>query len=73
MTRYYKTVLLPIAVAEGDYCWEQGNRICDHFANDRNTPRCTLGLCWSLQRDENGNYPKPESCLRLKSPDGGIE
>lgn len=63
--RYYVTVLLPIEVAEGGYCWEQGRRVCEHFDNEGGSSRCTLGL-GQMREDKDFNYPKPDACRALK-------
>lgn len=66
----YKTILVPVVVAEGDHCWNQrmgaDSRICDHFDNEGGHGRCTLGLGWHLpdqKRSEIGQR-KPDECAR---------
>lgn len=66
--KYYETVLLPIKVAEGGYCWEQGRRICDHFDNEGGFPECTLRIGQPVET-ELYHYRKPPECLRLKPAD----
>lgn len=64
--KYIKIVLLPISVAEGDYCWGN-NRICTHFDNEGGYAVCLLQLgSEDLRHDNNGHYPKPEFCRTLK-------
>ena len=64
INHYYKTVLLPITVSNGDYCWD-GKRVCSHFNNEGGHGRCTLHIDF-LKRDKTGFYPKPDKCLKLK-------
>lgn len=66
--KYYKTVLLPIRVSEGDYCWDCNQRICPYFDNEGGHPSCKLDIdnIDPLKCDEEGRVPKPESCLKLK-------
>ena len=67
--KYYKTVLMPIEVSVGDYCWECSRiegRICGHFDNSEGGyPNCTLGFT-GLKEGINGSVRKPESCKNLK-------
>ncbi len=58
-----KTVLMPITVPEGNYCWD-GNRICYHFDNYAGEPSCLLKID-ELKADETGYYPKPKKCKDL--------
>lgn len=66
--KFYKTVLLPIEVAEGDYCWGSDagqSRICPHFDNEGGYATCDLGF--ELKDfDELGQVLKPEKCRNLK-------
>lgn len=62
--KYYKTVLMPIEVAAGNYCWGEG-RICEHFDNEDGRPSCELKF-GGLTYDNKGNVPKPLGCLKLK-------
>lgn len=72
MMRYYKTVLLPITVSAGDYCWEHHTadcnngiaRVCSHLINDGGVPKCELGI-GDLEYDRHGRVPKPQKCLEL--------
>ena len=66
MTKFYKTVLLPIDVCTGDYCWDGHNRICEHFDNYGGHGHCDLDI-GVLDRDKTGFYPKPKECLELKN------
>ena len=68
--KFYKTVLLPVEVAEGDYCWCPGEeygttRICGHFDNEGGHPVCKLDID-SLKYDKKFGVKKPEKCLKLK-------
>jgi len=40
---YYKKVLLPIIIAEGDYCFGNG-RCCEHFSNEGEYPQCNFNM-----------------------------
>jgi len=59
-----KTVLLPISVPYGDYCWKDYS-ICEYFDNTGGTPFCKLGFNPS-KYDINGHVSKPEECKKLK-------
>jgi len=61
---YHKTVLLPIRVSYGDYCWG-GDRVCEHFDNEGGHGYCDLDIGF-LKRDKAGDYPKPDKCKNLK-------
>jgi hypothetical protein len=66
-----KTVLLPIEVPEGDYCWDLlGDRsICEYFDNWGGSPSCKFEYFWgtSLEYDKEGRgVRKPKECLNLK-------
>ena len=66
-TKYFKTVLFPIQVAYGDYCWGgQENRICGHFDNEDGNPVCVLKI-GDLKHDKDGYVPKPSECINLKN------
>ncbi len=60
--RYYKTVLLPVQVPVGRYCWR--DRICPNFDNKDNIPTCKLGF--EIRYNIQGYVPKPKKCLELK-------
>lgn len=62
--KFYKTVLMPIEVPFGNYCWGQ-KRICGHFDNEGGHPTCALNL-GCLDRDGTGAVPKPMECEKLK-------
>lgn len=64
MSKFYKTVLLPIQVCKGDYCWD-GKGVCGYFDNYGGHAHCDLdiGIC---DRDKEGFYPKPKECLELE-------
>ena len=66
--KYYKKVLWPIEVAEGDYCWGK-DRICGHFDNEGGHATCSLGVDKhsDLKYDRKTGYVlKPDSCRNLK-------
>jgi len=58
--KFYKTVIFPVKVAFGNYCWKTP-RICKYF----DLSYCSL-LRTRLNRDKNGHYPKPDKCKNLK-------
>jgi len=60
----YKTVLMPIDVPEGEYCWN-GDSICPHFNNEGGHPVCALNL-GPLDCDKEERVPKPLNCLKLE-------
>lgn len=65
---FYKTVMLPIKVAFGDFCWDGAEgRICDHFDNKGGHPTCGLNLDLNvpLKYDTQHRIPKPAECLNL--------
>ena len=57
---YFKTVLMPIEVSIGDYCWGD-HRLCPHFDNEGGYATCNLGFDIGKQ-DKKGRYPKPFKC-----------
>lgn len=59
MEKLYKTVLLPIKVCTGDYCWDGYEHICKYFGH------CILEPAF-LKSDKEGRYPKPKKCSELK-------
>lgn len=61
---FYKTVLMPIEVAHGDFCFGNG-RCCGHFDNYGGHYTCDLSF-YPLVRDGEGNIPKPKKCRDLK-------
>ena len=68
-TKYYKKVLLPILVAEGDYCF--GNGICcEHFSNEGGYLQCNLNLEFrgdtELKYNKDGMVTKLKYCKNLK-------
>ena len=61
---YYKKVLMPIEVVEGDYCFGYG-RVCGHFDNEGGYATCGLGF--DLARCHQGTEVlKPAKCKDLK-------
>jgi len=72
--KYYKQVLLPIQVCQGDFCVGGPlNRICTHFDNEGGHPTCDLNIDWQgfgtgLKYDKESRVPKPEFCKNLIEP-----
>jgi len=66
---YYKKVLLPITVSEGDYCFGNG-RCCEHFSNEFGYPQCNFNMEFSggtdLKYDKKGRVFKLKVCKNLK-------
>jgi hypothetical protein len=63
----YKTVLLPIQVCVGDFCFGgPENHVCPQFSNDGGYPVCEMKLSWDLKYDKENRVPKPEKCKALK-------
>lgn len=62
--KYYKTVLMPIKVSVGNYCWGNG-RICEYFSNEGGHADCSLNFD-PLNKDKKGRVIKPEKCRTLK-------
>lgn len=63
---YFKTVLLPIEVSYGDFCWGEG-RLCGYFSNEGGLPACDFFKCpRPLEYDEEGRIPKLGDCRDLK-------
>jgi len=65
MNKLFKTVMLPISVPDNDYCWDS-KVPCDHFNNEGGYSNCVLGF-YDVERDKDGNYPKPKKCKELLS------
>jgi hypothetical protein len=64
VTKFNKTVLLPISVPNSNHCWD-GMIVCEHFSNEGGHGTCDLNID-VLKRDKTGYYPKPKRCLDLK-------
>ena len=62
----YKTVLMPIRVPIGNYCWgyKPPHEICEYFGNEGGHPQCRLGF-YPLEEEDNGVL-KPKECLNFK-------
>ena len=61
-----KTVMLPLVVPEGKYCWEyNGHAVCEHFDNEGGLGECSI-FRGHVNRDDDG-YTKLPECLALKS------
>jgi hypothetical protein len=65
---YYKTVMMPVEVAVGDYCWEPHPpyRICPHFCNSIGGNACALHVA-KLERNGEFGQLKPEACRVLQT------
>lgn len=61
--RYSKTVLLPIKVPTGDFCWGK-SKICEYFSNEGGYPTCDLGQ--DVEYNKYGDIPKPPKCRDLR-------
>jgi hypothetical protein len=61
---YTKTVMMPIEVTYGNYCWGDG-RICPHFDNEGGHPSCDLSF-YPLKQDDKGQLLKPQKCIMLE-------
>ena len=62
--KYYKTVLMPIEVCEGDYCFGYG-KVCPKFDNEGGHSTCTLGFDLT-GCDQGTEVLKPIKCRELK-------
>ena len=65
-----KTVLMPIEVPVGDFCWKccgDDSVICQHFDNEGGHPHCELGF-FNRETTPEGYVRKPTKCAEL--PDG---
>ena len=60
--KIYKTVLLPIQVPVGDYCWGY-NKICGHFDSEGGHLTCKFGF--DIKCDKDGHVKKPKECIKL--------
>jgi len=63
----YETVLMPITVPIGKYCWNQEppHQVCMYFNNEHGHPGCELGL-YPLVEENSGSVLKPKTCLNFK-------
>jgi len=61
------TVLYPIEIPEGKYCWEYlpPYEICDYFSNEGGHPICGLGF--SLVNDTDKGVLKAVECSNLQN------
>lgn len=64
-----KTVLYPVEVPDGKFCWEHsGSReICGYFDNEGGHSKCELVWHWDLKDTKEGVLKAPE-CEALKEP-----
>ena len=61
-----KTVLYPIKVPAGAYCWANFDQtICEHYDNEHGTSHCLLGFYGEFQETKLG-IKKPSKCLNLE-------
>ena len=60
------TVLLPIVVPEGKYCWGPwpDYEICGYFSNEGGHSTCAF--LWDIKDEKHGWVLKSERCLSLK-------
>ena len=63
----YKTVLMPIRVPRGKYCWnhKSPHQVCTYFNNEYGHPGCELGL-FPQKEVEGEGVLKPKTCLDFK-------
>jgi hypothetical protein len=59
----YKTVLMPIKVPDGTFCFDRW-ATCGYFDNEGGHPRCMLGF-FPLDYNGHGDVPKHEKCRKL--------
>lgn len=64
--RNYKTILLPIEVPNGKYCW-QGQMPCEYFDNEGGHGRCTIPGLYAREESRGSfNVLKDERCLNAQ-------
>ena len=63
MKKYHKTVLSPISVPCGNYCFGDG-RCCGYFNNEDGYPQCLFN--WNLKYDSRSYVLKAKECKELK-------
>jgi len=61
----YKTVLLPIQVPEGEYCWDDKS-ICPHYDNEGGHRTCDFNFDLRYTVEKPGHIKKPKECNELK-------
>ena len=63
-----KTVILPITVPSGSYCWEFSGKFecCEHFSNEGGHPSCALGF-YNTTDKRGGGALKDPKCNALKT------
>ena len=67
-SNFYKTVLLPIKVCVGNFCFDDG-RACGYFNYEGGYPSCDLNISHDLKENvgrKSLRVLKPEKCLNLK-------
>lgn len=61
-----KTVLLPINLPKGDYCWDYSkNGTCDFFDNEGGTPSCELQPYFFTPKNSKNGVLKDPDCAKL--------
>lgn len=63
-----KTVLRPIEVPVGKYCWAfdtHSSELCEYFSNEGGHSTCDLDF-WDVKDTKEGVL-KPKECLNLKT------
>lgn len=65
-----KTVLMPIRVPSGNYCWsyDGSEMTCPRFDNEGGHPNCTIGFY--PVKDTKAGVLKATDCSRLKEDAG---
>lgn len=61
----YKTILLPIEVCTGNFCWGDG-KICGYLNYEGGYPTCDLRMSYDLKSDKKNRVLKPKKCKNLK-------
>lgn len=62
MSEFYKIVLIPVEVCQGDYCaGGPDHRICTYHSNECAVPECDKGF-GDLEYDKKGQVLKPDIC-----------
>lgn len=67
--KFYKTVLMPIQVPHGDFCFGEG-RCCEHLDTEGGHALCTLSFSPDYNR-KSGTITKPKECKELEGESNG--
>lgn len=60
------TVLFPIEVPKGKYCWDYStHETCNHFDNEGGHAKCMLGFDIPYSKDREG-VTKSDKCFNLR-------